>query len=571
MYFPQKEFFGGDVLNGYAELKAAKPVETYGVKLELFGMEYALFQGKSEMNEFYKFNQILQGPGSKDRGRDWLGFKKRKVETVPTGAHKYPFNIKLPDILPPTFKSDSNSVGASASVEYELRITLESGNANQSDLVSSARVPIGGTMFDINFLGNNSTPFVAQESKSFLLSKGSMDINVSLQSKCFLNGDAVQPKIDVKNTTSKQATNAVIKLIQRIDVLHSNRLVTCIENVLSKASLGTIQANNESHYQPQLAIPSSCPESIFYRRIESGAVGRVVQINYYLVIRGDITMGTDLDFSIQLFIIRRRNQAASLNQNPPPTQQVQQAQQAPPYQTAPAYQAYKPPANQANPPQYPFGQPQYVPEQLPYGANQYPGPTNYYQAPQQQTSSVPPSNVVLPSPPAHLQQQRQQPLQQQSSRQQHAPQYAAPAPNVPPPPYAVTPQRNQPAQQQYNQPPQHQYNQLPQCPYTQSSQQQYNESNQYNQQFSSDEPQLQPLYEVPSFYPTIDDMDIASYNPNYDGPIPNTNQISSAPSTNNKQLSFDSLIQKQLSDQQQQQHQAGGKDNNGQTYDQFFE
>jgi hypothetical protein len=141
----------------------------------------------------------------------------------------------------------------------------------------------------------------------------------------------------------------------------------------------------------------------------------------------------------------------------------------------------------------------------------------------------------------------------------------------------MTQQSNQPAQQQYNQPAQQQYNQPAQQQYNQPAQRQYTQSpphpynqptqQQYNHQFSSDEPQLQPLYEVPSFYPTIDDVDIASYNPNYDGPIPNTNQFKSAPSTTNNQLSFDDLMQKQLSEQQE----ARGKGNNGQTYDQFFE
>jgi hypothetical protein len=292
-----------------------------------------------------------------------------------------------------------------------------------------------------------------------------------------------------------------------------------------------------------------------------------VQVNYCLVIHGYITMGTDLDLSIGLFVTRRRNQAINLHQTPPPPQQVQQAS---PFQTAPAYQPYNAPAHQANPPQYPFGQPQYTPEQVPYGAKQYTGPTNYYQVPQQQTPSVPPNNVVLPPLPAQLLQQREH-----SSQQPPQQQYAVPASNVSPPLYAMTQQNNLPAQQQYNLPAQQQYNlpaqrqytQSPPHPYNQPTQQQYNE---YNHQFSSDEPQLQPLYEVPSFYPTIDDMDVASYNPNYDGPIPNTNQFKSAPSTTNNQLSFDDLMQKQLSDQQQQQ-ETRGKGNNGQAYDQFFE
>jgi hypothetical protein len=39
---------------------------------------------------------LLVGPGSKDRGKDWLGRKKTVIEKVPQGTHRYPFSIPLP-------------------------------------------------------------------------------------------------------------------------------------------------------------------------------------------------------------------------------------------------------------------------------------------------------------------------------------------------------------------------------------------------------------------------------------------------------------------------------------------
>src|SRR5690606_10704151 len=125
------------------------------------GSEICTVNQKTEMNHFIKEQYLLIGPGSKDHGRSWFGLGKKKkgkyffnrvtfiavvTETVKNGNHSYPFKLQLPVILPPSYQ------GSNFSIQYEITVTVKSGVPSVSDLVSTAKVQIGGTLFDLNFL-----------------------------------------------------------------------------------------------------------------------------------------------------------------------------------------------------------------------------------------------------------------------------------------------------------------------------------------------------------------------------------------------------------------------------------
>lgn len=264
---------------------------------------------EQELNNFVNIVSTLIGPGSKDRGKTFFGTRNKKAEVVPAGVHQYPFTFPLPENIPPSFSCPH------AQIEYVIVVTVEAADKGMSDLVSTARLSVGGSLFDMNFLGNKSTPLQIKESKTFFMVKGSLDVTLSLDSQVFLSGDTIKARLNFVNGSGKHINEITVKLVQKLDVYIGGKVVKNDEYQLASVPLGPLEPKQQKHPTVDLMVPTTAPESVFPKQSLSGKVGRVIQISYEIHIHGDVTLGYDLRMNVPIYIVRRSRNDHLLHSN----------------------------------------------------------------------------------------------------------------------------------------------------------------------------------------------------------------------------------------------------------------
>ena len=123
IFFENKEFFSGETVTGYVELRLpSQSLDINDVTLTALGREYSSDSG-SEMNTFFREQFILEGPGSKDYGKKFLfvGGKKKVATSVSKGYHRYPFKFTLENVLPCQHTSQYGRV------EYSIMAEVDTG------------------------------------------------------------------------------------------------------------------------------------------------------------------------------------------------------------------------------------------------------------------------------------------------------------------------------------------------------------------------------------------------------------------------------------------------------------
>lgn len=318
IFYPSKEYFIGETIKGYAELRIPYSLDIQGVQLKIMGTE-SVSKGKNNCtNTFYEKEFLLIGDGSKDRGKDWLGRTKKVSEKINQGSHQYPFQITLPTHLPPS--SESNE----AKIRYIIEVTVESGNSKMSNLVSASLVKVSGSLFDLNFLGNNASPFTVKETRTFFMTSKSLDISVSLESKVFLPGDSIKMKFILDNQTSKSLTKITMNLIQKTELFANGYSIDEKEDVLGSLPLGGLNGNEQKFPAQQIIIPTTAFETLSLTDLDGKKVGKCIRFSHYLNFYAEVSglIGSEVKFTIPIFIARcvlpkennqQQNQAPSLD------------------------------------------------------------------------------------------------------------------------------------------------------------------------------------------------------------------------------------------------------------------
>jgi len=397
IFFPQREFWSGDEVKGYAELRLPFPMALSCVTLEFFGREFVEVNGKKEFSQFHHQSTQLEGPGSK-RENAVKGLMSsltsfvtgsKQVEPVPAGQHRYPFSFKIPDMTPPSYTTPNGG-----HIDYELRITVVAAGGKMSNLVSSARVPVAGSLFDMNLLGNSSTPFQVKENKSFLMARSTLDVTCNFESRVFLTGDPIKIKMDVVNNTGKFVTGMTVKLVQKIDLL--GKAPKTDEYLLASQSIGDVEGKQEKHPIVELLVPTTACESVFWKEVAKNTfVGKIVQIQYFVKIHASVSLATDLDMMIPIFVVGRARHEQLIAQHQKQYPQLYQTQQ--PHTTVP----YAPPVSdvfQDQQSQY-YSQQQYYPQTQHMSQQQLSLPQYPPQPQQPQQQYQPQQTQQLPPPP----------------------------------------------------------------------------------------------------------------------------------------------------------------------------
>jgi hypothetical protein len=268
---------------------------------KLIAMEQINVQGKNQSNVFYEREVMLNGDGSKDRGFDWLGRRKKVTETLKQGSHQYPFQFMLPSHLPPSLETNE------AKIRYIIEVTVESGNPKMTNLVAASLVKVSGSIFDLNFVGNNNNPFTHKENKTFFMTAKSLDIIVNLESKVFLPGDSMKIKFGLDNQTSKVVTKMTMSLIQKTEYYGTNGYVIDEkEDSLAVLPLGGLNGYEQKFPAQQLLIPTTACETLALTDVDGKKVGKLIRVSQYLSFYGEVggLIGSEVKFVIPIFIVR---------------------------------------------------------------------------------------------------------------------------------------------------------------------------------------------------------------------------------------------------------------------------
>jgi len=136
-----------------------------------------------------------------------------------------------------------------------IEVTVESANQKITNLISTAFVPISGTLFDMNFLGNNSQTFTHKETRSFFLSKGNLDITFSFESRVFLPGDPIKIKMSFDNQTNKSLAKMTLNLIKKISLYASGSLEEEKSEILGSINVGSLNSGEQKYPANQFFYP----------------------------------------------------------------------------------------------------------------------------------------------------------------------------------------------------------------------------------------------------------------------------------------------------------------------------
>ncbi|KAG2387840.1 hypothetical protein C9374_001434 [Naegleria lovaniensis] len=333
IYFPTKLYFSGEKIVGYVELRLPSQMGIYGIKIDVFGREYYttnLQQAlKTNSNTrvtriFYEYSTKLEGRGStKKEEREFFGLFKKQVNTVlPAGVYKYDFEIQLPDFIPPTYRTNQSALTGSKSnygmpaIDYELRCTCMNSDKSVGDLISSAAIPVGGSLMTPSFMGSNSTPFTDSKVKTFLFANGQINTMLQMPSRVFLTGDYLHGQLTLENTSQKTVSECTMSFIQRVDCLKSGQKIPIKSDVyvIKKIVIGELKAKEKKtltlNQQTGVKVPDFCVESIFpYQKM-----GTLVNVGYFIKVTGKLSLATDLDYECLLYVANRMRHMAYFQQ-----------------------------------------------------------------------------------------------------------------------------------------------------------------------------------------------------------------------------------------------------------------
>jgi hypothetical protein len=168
---------------------------------------------------------------------------------------------------------------------------------------------VGGSLYDLNFIGNNCNPVKVNEKRTFLLSSGMVDITIALDQGVYLAGDLMKISLTLDNSTSKVISNVTVSLIQTVQLYIYGSKYGEAQNNLGKISLGTLNAKEIKNPNYKLQIPKTVPETISKVKIgqkgKETTVGKILQVKYSLQLYGEVTLGTDVNFEVPIYIVRR--------------------------------------------------------------------------------------------------------------------------------------------------------------------------------------------------------------------------------------------------------------------------
>jgi len=286
-------YVGGDVVQGTVEMQALGSFVAQGVFVKIEGYETA------------KFQEVHQHPPDQE------GHRKRDVHLredrheffcqtlnvfphagpVSPGLLSFPFQYKLPENLPGTYFEEGG----------DWSHHVASGYLGEIIYYIQARVEVQGmpdALDEQRFIVNEKSvrdlqPSYAENSKTFMFTKGKLAIKVWLDSHTYFPGNTVLAKMEANNTSTKHTRKLWVKVYRHLNLKAHSHHKSVTQLVYSEAYDGFEPSWYGVRFLP-FQIPLDMPPS-------SKASNRVKARYDFTIeceIGGAINLVTHLDCSI---------------------------------------------------------------------------------------------------------------------------------------------------------------------------------------------------------------------------------------------------------------------------------
>jgi len=140
------------------------------------------------------------------------------------GANAYPFEVRLPELAPPSVVLQDDVGSKPLGVIYELRIFV----GDKADEVPHRRNSVCLAVRKVQFMpteGSGRAP-VTRASKEFTLSSGKFDVELSLDKEIYYHGEEIKATVNLNNASSVTADALECGVCQHVDVTFLNNSFT---------------------------------------------------------------------------------------------------------------------------------------------------------------------------------------------------------------------------------------------------------------------------------------------------------------------------------------------------------
>ena len=118
-----------------------------------------------------------------------------------------------------------------------------------------------------------------------MLTKGSFDVSVKLESRVYLPGDPIKVKLGLNNSTSKVFQKISLSLIQKTEYLIAGSLVSEKTETLGTMVVGGLNGNENKYPAHQIFIPNTTPETYQPNELSNKKkVGRLLRFSHAVII-----------------------------------------------------------------------------------------------------------------------------------------------------------------------------------------------------------------------------------------------------------------------------------------------
>jgi len=140
------------------------------------------------------------------------------------GPNAYPFEVRLPELAPPSVVLQDTISSKPLGVLYELRIFV----ANTADEELHKRNSVCLAVRKVQYMpsvGDTRVP-VTRASKEFTISSGKIDVELSLDKEIYYHGEEINAKVQISNASSVNAEAMECGVVQHVDVTFLNYAFT---------------------------------------------------------------------------------------------------------------------------------------------------------------------------------------------------------------------------------------------------------------------------------------------------------------------------------------------------------
>ncbi|XP_068234629.1 arrestin homolog [Palaemon carinicauda] len=150
------------------------------------------------------------------------------------GANAYPFSVSLPENSPLSVTLDNGDETSSQplGVIYDLKLYVADNKEERPHKRNSVSFAVRKVQFAS--MEPSSRQPSTLVSKSFTLSPGKLNLEVSLDQDLYLHGQAITAKLNVNNASKKSVKSIKCQVVQHVEVTMTNnmfsRVVACLES-----------------------------------------------------------------------------------------------------------------------------------------------------------------------------------------------------------------------------------------------------------------------------------------------------------------------------------------------------